>query len=289
MLKKTIINVCGPSRSGTTMVDLILSNGENAFSCGEVYAWFRPWRTNHFKFKCACGDVNCRYWEELKTLPESEFYKGVFDVHKVDFIIDSSKDEAWLIDSNKWAIDNGYRVINLLLWKDPIDYAFSWFKRGKGLMFWRSQYISYYKRMKQSQLPVYSVNLNEFLSSSDTLEKVCEMANMRFFNNKSEFWKNQSHHLFGSKGTLNQVKKKYNSNISNKFSNAFLIKLDYLNERISKDKKLQEIVEWLNNNDIKNKKDFSCTRQRIIYPLWYFYKKLKQKIRKIIPQKFYIN
>ena len=80
-----------------------------------------------------------------------------------------------------------------------------------------------------------------------------------------------------------------NSNKSNNFSNAFLIKLDYLNERISKDKKLQEIVEWLNNNDIKNKKDIPCNNHRIMYPLWYFYKKLKQKIRKIIPQKFDIN
>lgn len=53
----TLISICGEGQSGSTMLDLMLGNGYDTFSCGEVYAWFRPWRTHHFRITCSCGKL----------------------------------------------------------------------------------------------------------------------------------------------------------------------------------------------------------------------------------------
>lgn len=53
----TLINICGATRSGTTVPDLKLGNGRDAFSCGEAHALFRPWLLHHFRANWQCGQV----------------------------------------------------------------------------------------------------------------------------------------------------------------------------------------------------------------------------------------
>lgn len=72
-MSKTLINILGAGRSGTTMLDLMLGNDNNSFSLGEVHAWFRPFRKHHFEIDCNCGNKNCNYWTEVKNLKEKLF------------------------------------------------------------------------------------------------------------------------------------------------------------------------------------------------------------------------
>ena len=121
----TLVNICGTARSGNTMLDLILGNSDDTFSCGEVYAWFHPYRQHHFKINCSYGNNPCQTWEKIKDEPENEFHAAIFKTLGVSFVIDSSKDLCWLIDTQTWAFANNLKSINLVIWKDLLELAYS--------------------------------------------------------------------------------------------------------------------------------------------------------------------
>ena len=77
---KRLVMVCGAARSGTTMLDLMLGNAEDAFSCGEIYALFRPFRTHHFDPECTCGSRDCDTWRQLRAVPEADFHRSVLEL-----------------------------------------------------------------------------------------------------------------------------------------------------------------------------------------------------------------
>ena len=59
---KKLLFVCGAARSGTTMLDLMLGNSDDAVSTGEIYAVYRPYRIHHRYPVCSCGDADCSAW-----------------------------------------------------------------------------------------------------------------------------------------------------------------------------------------------------------------------------------
>jgi LPS sulfotransferase NodH len=73
----TLILVCGTARSGSTMLDVMLGNAPDAFSCGEVSSWFRPYRKQHFQIECHCGQRPCPIWEKIKDIPENIFHASM--------------------------------------------------------------------------------------------------------------------------------------------------------------------------------------------------------------------
>ena len=141
IMKKTLINICGSERSGSTMLDLIIGNDPKAFSCGEIYALYHPWRTHHFEPKCGCGE-ECEYLKEFKSIREEQFHNLLFEKYGYSWIVDSSKDLNWIIDNQKWVIQNNGRVLNLLIWKQPATYSISFLKRGKDSNYWRAIFIA---------------------------------------------------------------------------------------------------------------------------------------------------
>jgi hypothetical protein len=94
---KTVIFVGGTSYSGSTLLDMILSNDPRGFSCGEVYAMFWPYSPRHVKPVCMCGTHNCGVWETARTRGEEHVYETIFQYYpETDFIVDSSKDVFWI-------------------------------------------------------------------------------------------------------------------------------------------------------------------------------------------------
>ena len=81
------------------LIDLMLANGEEGFSCGEVAAYFRPWRSYHYNPPCGCGNPKCEFWQNIDAYGESKVYEAIFNQNpKVNFIVDSSKDLSWIYD-----------------------------------------------------------------------------------------------------------------------------------------------------------------------------------------------
>jgi len=128
---KKVINIYGTARSGSTMLDLILGNDPKGFSVGEVVNWFYPWRTHHFDIKCGCGVYPCPVWEKIKNFKANEFHEKVLDNLNLNFIVDSSKNLPWVVDSNVRAIKKRkFTAYNILIFKDPVSLYYSFWKRG---------------------------------------------------------------------------------------------------------------------------------------------------------------
>ena len=69
MVKKKIIYIAGYSRSGSTILDILLGSHSNIFGTGELFYLFEDWLTG--TRACTCGEIykNCEFWKDLK-LPQ---------------------------------------------------------------------------------------------------------------------------------------------------------------------------------------------------------------------------
>jgi hypothetical protein len=140
-MKQCVVFVTGIGRSGSTLLDLMLGNGRTAFSAGELYALFRPFRPHHrLQDGCFCDQSECTFWWEMKAGGEATIYSNLFDKLRVRTVIDSSKHPLWLSDQLKYSVRRNYSVVPLIIYKSPLEFAYSLHKRGI-LGRWRSMWM----------------------------------------------------------------------------------------------------------------------------------------------------
>ncbi|MCD4720412.1 MAG: sulfotransferase [Desulfobacula sp.] len=284
-----IINVLGTGRSGTTLIDLILGNDKNGFSLGEIYAWFRPFRTHHFNIVCSCDSPHCP-WKQLKHLKEKDFFEKAFEILKNDFFVDSSKFLPWVIDSNERAISQNIIVHNILLYKEPINLIYSFWKRGRTIKNAIKAYKKYYSRFFQTSLPFIALNYNRFVSNpEDMLQRLCTIINIPYFHGKENFWEKEHHHLFGSLGTRKQNEKKQ-GHIKAKdiFLPEFEKIIPKINLIIKNDIELKEIKDILDQHHL-----IKYNADSILHypqkPYWYYFEKYRIKYRQYFPEKWHLD
>jgi len=284
-----LIMVCGASRSGTTMLDLMLGNSDRAFSCGEIYALFRPYRTHHFDPDCSCGTKPCPVWSKLGAVSESEFHSVALAQANIEHVIDSSKDLNWVLDGNSWATQRSIPVKHVLLWKSPIGLAYSHWKRGRPINSYRRAFINYYGRFLDLRLPFIAVSFEELVDTPEPiLKKLCAYTGVEWHERQEEFWSKQHHHLFGSAGTGSQVKTGQ-STIRTKedFPEDFLQKWREADAAQDHDERLNDIIAALRAADIVSGKAANTgTPLRYagpIKPFWYYHHALKYMYQKRFP------
>ena len=203
----TLINVCSVGHSGSTMLDLMLGHADNAFSCGEINAWFRPWRPHHLHLTCSCGRLPCPYWEQIKDYPEQVVHKKIAETFNVDYVIDSSKELCWVVDNNFRARRLGMRVVNVLIWKDPVSYAYSHWKRHHHPDLWRKVFVEYHRALFQTGLPFVAVQYERLVREpARTLQHLCQVIGIPYFPGKERLWEKEHHFLFGNGSLLRQLR-----------------------------------------------------------------------------------
>jgi len=264
------------------MLHLILGNSPNAFACGEAVNWYRPQKAHQFALECACGQDPCPVWTVIKDVPPQAFYATALRELQVDFLIDSSKESSWLIDARRWAATHGLRTVNLFVWKDPVDLAYSFWKRGHDVMFWRAQFVPYYRRVLAVGLPLLTVNFNDLTQSPQSkVVEVCAAIGMPYFPGKERFWEKEHHHLFGSLGIRRQVEAGDSIiQAEKRFPPEFAQRLDDLRPRIAADTEVQGLINILRRADVSYFADGSSPQQftrKPPYPLWYY----KQRARRL--------
>ncbi|RPI34544.1 MAG: hypothetical protein EHM70_02545 [Chloroflexota bacterium] len=286
----TVVYVGGTSRSGSTMLHLILGNAANAFACGEAVSWFRPEKTHHFRFDCACGQSDCPVWSGLKEVPEAQFYAAAFKKLPIHYLVDSSKDISWLLDARRWTGACGIRNINVFIWKDPVDLAYSFWKREYKKTAWRAHFVKYFRRVQEAGLPILAVNYNELARApQQKIAEICAAIDMPYFAGKERFWEKEQHHLFGSFGVRKQVQIGDSFIQPDKaFPPEFEEQLKDLREQIAKDAEVQEIVTTLRGVDVSVVERGVGARQKfqppIPYPAWYYWHQFKRLWRQRFPR-----
>lgn len=209
-----VVFVLGTSYSGTTMLDLMLGNGPDAFSCGEVHALFRPFRTSHRGLRARLeaprpgGDdtVLSEAWRKIGPVPASRFHARVAESSRVPCVVDSSKDLSWLVDSHDWARRGGLRVANVVIWKRPEELAFSFHKRDLSLDASRHHFLTYYARLRATGVPIASLRWRDLAAGpGPLLENLCRLLGLAWFEGRERFWESRAEPILGNSGTRAQA------------------------------------------------------------------------------------
>uniref|UniRef100_A0A7C4LNH4 Sulfotransferase family protein n=1 Tax=Schlesneria paludicola TaxID=360056 RepID=A0A7C4LNH4_9PLAN len=202
----TVINVCGPSFSGTTMLELMLANSPTGFCCGEVAFWYRPLHGGHRRIDCSCGAAPCPVWPRLLQVSPHRLHAEILRTQGVELATDSSKRLSWTIDVNRWAGRGQFRVVNCAIWKQPAAYVHSHWKRGAPLDTALRRYVRYYQRLLETGLPLITVNYEQLVQNpAECLHAVCLAAGIDYFPGKEAFWRRTQHQLYGNQGTRRQL------------------------------------------------------------------------------------
>jgi hypothetical protein len=285
---KTLINILGAGRSGTTMLDLMLGNSPDAFSLGEVGSYFRPTRKHHFTIDCSCGNGLCPTWEKLTRFKEEFFYLKLFDELNVNYVVDSSKELACLIDKYR-RLDSSIRIVNIITWKDPIDLAYSHWKRGQDVWFHLNSFIKYLNRFLNLEFSFFSVRHSELTKNpARKLKSICQKIGMPYFEGKEQFWLKDHHFLFGSEGVRRQIAKKESFIYqSQTWPSEFERKLPLLEKRISEMPELTDVLSILHKYDVEKIQVFNDQRPiQIKKPKWYYYYKIRRIYKYYFPEDF---
>ena len=301
-MSKQILFIGGSSYSGSTMLDMMLSNSAKGFSVGEVHALFRPFRPHHFKPVCGCGNADCVIWEQIRDEGEEQLYQTVFDKFKnVEYIVDSSKDPFWIEKQSHRLSKQGFKVHHILIWKNPVDFFASMLKRNRtGAM---KAWINYYRLYLSLIGHFIPVSYTELATnSSQSLLEICKKSGIDFQLDMQNYWKKKHHtlfgndsakiHLFNSSDELVIEDNKHSSvtdnnkkiDIKEKHQSIYYHKDNQhitkeLTGKIENDAMISEIITSLNTGIIKKGSTISPCQYK---PLQLSYIKLKSNIKRWI-------
>ncbi len=195
---KKVIFVGSTSYSGSTFFDMTLANDPAGFSCGEVYAFFNPFRPHHINPQCGCGDEECRIWQIVKENGEDQIYQTIFKLKpEVNFIVDSSKDPYWIQQQTQTLTKQGIQTKNILIWKTPHELAQSFKKRGI-YDEWERTWVVYHRLYYSLVGKWRSVKYEEYVNNPNTLEEICRYLDIPYFEGKEKYWEKRHHLLFGN-------------------------------------------------------------------------------------------
>lgn len=222
---KKIIFIGGTSYSGSTLMDMILSNDSSGFSCGEVVALFRPFKNNHLRHEFHDGANGYDIWNKLKNEGERNLYKNIFTYFpQVKFIVDSSKDPLWIQSQSGYAKKDNIPIKNLVIWKTPYESALSFQKRGRLNEFAKS-WINYHRLYFTLIKDFKSIKYYDLTNNKDALKALCNYVDIPYSDNKLNYWEKNHGTLFGNRSAK--------IHLANKDSAKFNEIKDYLNKRDS--------------------------------------------------------
>jgi hypothetical protein len=192
-----VIFIGGTSYSGSTFFDMILSNDPAGFSCGEVDALFYPYRPNHINPFCGCGNSNCSVWSRVLKNGDKKLFHSIESLlPQIEFIVTSAKGPFWQKGQITILKKDKVCFKNILIWKDPYDFAYSYKRRGRSN--WDVDWINYHRLYFSSIKQWKAVNYRALTTNPDTLAKVCEYLGIENFSEKPYYWNKTHHTLFGN-------------------------------------------------------------------------------------------
>ncbi len=238
--------------------------------------------------RSSCGSGH--QWGSLTGGSAESFYSDAMKQLDVDYVVDSSKDLTWHVAARRFAARSALNTANIYIWKDPLDLAYSYWKRGGGLTFWRSEFMKYYPRITPVGLPLLTVNYSALTRQpAETLADVCRALGMPYFPGKEEFWQKDQHQLFGSLGVRRQPKWSLSSLQTTSYPPEFAKHTDALRKQIAEDADLQTAIAALVASDVSKAPDGSGPQmpysEKWVKPPWFYWQHAKLKVRRYRPQR----
>lgn len=189
--------ILGSSRSGSTMLDLMLGSHPDCFSMGELCLLK--------KRVCGYCGKDCNYWNGYRqALKVPYYYKTAFEVFKKPILIDSSKKWKWFIERRRKEKFN-FSIIHLV--RHGLDRLKAKKKqdghiRPSVIMAW----VNTHNRCEEIRKKHNGILIKYEELNGDGLEKVCNHIGIDYRPEMKEFWKRRHHGLLGSKTAYSLVK-----------------------------------------------------------------------------------
>lgn len=198
MHNRFVIFIGGSSYSGSTLLDMILSNSPGGFSCGELNALYYPYRRHHLNPECGCGDPRCRIWTTIRKSGPDRAYHSIFEMFPdVTYIVDSSKDPMWIYDRTRALAGSGIGVKNILIWKTPEEFFASRDKRQRQPG-WERAWLNYHRLYFRLIREWRSIAYRELATDPSALKKLCQALGVPCSEGQSRYWDKTHHTLFGN-------------------------------------------------------------------------------------------
>ena len=275
---KLFINIGGTSRSGSTLIGKILSNDLKALYTGEMQALFYPKRIHHFDVlkEITTGK------SDWKGILEKEFTKlpiSIFDAFiDKEFIIDSSKNSFWISKLTSNAARQSVNHKNVLIYKDPEDFAYSILKRGGED--WVRQYIAYHKKYFSNINNFYVISFTSLVNNKQTLKSLCEWLGIKYFEAKYNYWENPNQGFFGSNTPNTKRSIDYKNDIPTEY-------IETIEKNIRDNPEINTIWNFLKNNENKVVASCPIKYNKIHLNILEMKNRLKTKYRKINPENYH--
>lgn len=270
---RKVIFVGGTAFSGSTFFGMTLGNDPKGFSCGEVRNFLNPTRSRHATLTCGCGEKNCRIWQDVRDKGQENLYETIFELFpNVEFIVDSSKSPLWIRSQNKKLLKKGIQTKSILIWKTPLELAYSFQKRGR-FKAWEKSWVNYHRLFCTMVDEWRAVKYREYTNDRSVLEKACKYLGIPYYQGKEHFWE-KAHHVLGGnhsakihlystnsdgykniktkvhKETIEGLKATHRSIYYHRVTDDTLQR--DVKQRISNSSYIEEILELLSSYDISN-------------------------------------
>lgn len=180
MKKRTVIRIFGAPRSGTTMLQQMLAGGPGTLAVGEIgNQLVRPPERRQ-------ADHWPPAMKPFINIEAQTAHVQLLDHFGAHTIIDNSKNVFYVVDSHRWALKSGLRVVNFLIYKQPVDWAYSMWKRGGS---WNGMYLRHHLFHLHSGLEFVAVPYQELVRNPrPMLERICVHASLPYSPDMLDFW-----------------------------------------------------------------------------------------------------
>ena len=245
-MSRSVVNILGLQRSGTSMLSSMLAHGEEVVACGEIGGWYRLARHRE-------GAEAPPGFGFAADTPAATFHRTALKHSGVHTIIDSSKSLEWALEVNKWYRDSDIDVYNVLIWKSPVHHAHSFWKRGLRQSLSPRYYgwPFYHRRFLRSGAEFITVQYEELIGHpQQKLKALCEHIGIPYFEGKEEFWNDEFTLLGSSPGVKKQMERGDSTLSIEPFHPDFEPVGRRVHQFARKDSRVQYVMDHLSRNEI---------------------------------------
>lgn len=195
---RKVVYIIGATRSGSTVLDLIISSNSKCATVGELRLFG--------KHQCGMCEKSCSYWDSYRKLVgRYGIYGAAFEVFNKDILVDSSKRWHWIFE-RVGKEDYNYKIIHLV--RNGLD-RLKTQKIQKGLI--RKSdvkgWVKTYERSEEIRKQHDGLFVRyEDIHREEEIRRICGFVGIEFEPTMLEFWKFQHHGIAGSPTAYSFVK-----------------------------------------------------------------------------------
>ncbi|MGB1003027.1 MAG: hypothetical protein ACPGVC_02270 [Salibacteraceae bacterium] len=198
-----VIFVGGTVRSGTSLVNVILSNQDKAMALGEIHGLISPVMKKHVVL---IDELKSHpEWSKIAAGGKANLYKNLFRFFPdIEVFIDSSKDPLWINYHTK-RLNNIADVANILIYKKVDSLLESFQKRGNETFLART-YENYHKKyFKLVKKPVV-ISYESLIRGDETCKNAFARLGLSFSKERLRVTKEIKPNFFGSQRLQSNLK-----------------------------------------------------------------------------------